>query len=310
MAPAPLAPVYEGLLTNLRHGTHYALDSATNGGPVATIPPLSPLSIAYIPIAPQELALIAGLAAMVVCAWLAGRIRGATAGAVALVIAAMLPSMWDTSLSVVLAGACLVVAVALLDGRRMTASRALWAGIVLGLAVLARTDVLLVVPLLLGWSRYRGTSPLRIGVAGIAGALINAPWWLFIHNRTGSWLPAPTVSVFLNDPLAIGHFRSASGWIGGLLAIGVAVALARGTQLWLEWWVLWTVPGVALLLALTDLPNRDPLSWSAPMLVSLIGAGVAERLHDEHQAFGAPPRRRAGAMVGPLPTRGANGDRW
>ena len=310
LAPAPLAAAYDGLLTNLRLGTHYAVETATNAGPVAAIPPLAPLTLAYAPIAPRMLAVLAGVAAMFVCAWLAGRIRGMAAGAVALVIAAVLPSMWDTSLSVVLAGLGLVAAVTLLDGRHVTARRALWAGIVLGLAVLARTEVLLVLPLVLGWTWQRGTSSHRVAVAGIASLLTVAPWWVFIHGRTGSLLPAPTAAAFLNDPVGVGSARSASGWIGGLMAIGVAVVLARGTRLWREWWVLWAVPGVALLLALTDLPDRDPLSWSAPMLISLIGAGVAERLHDDHPAFGTPPRARTGSIVGPLPSRGANGERW
>jgi hypothetical protein len=309
MAPAPLAPAYDGLVTNLRLGTHYALDSVTNAGPIAAIPPLSPLTIAYMPIAPQELAVIAGIAAMGLSGWLAGRIRGMTAGGAALVIAVILPSMWDTSLAVVLAGACLLVAVALLDGRRTSPARALWAGAALGLAILARTEVVLVVPLILAWSRDRGMPGLRVLVTGIAALLTTAPWWVFVHDRTGSLLPTPTIASFLNDPLGIGHSRSASGWIGGVLAIGVAIALTRGTRLWRQWWVLWAVPGVALLLALTDLPSRDPLSWSAPMLVSLIGAGVAERLHDDHQAFGVPSPRRAGSMVGPLPTRGSSGTR-
>jgi len=297
LAPRALAAVYDPLLMNLRLGTHYSLELATNLGAPASLPPLAPVTIAYLPLAPRLLLVIAGLATMVVCGQVGNRLGGVWAGVMTLAIAAVLPSMWDAPLSAVLAGLCLIAAVALVDGRRATTTRVVCGGLAMGMAVLARPETVLVLPMLVLWSWDRGAAPRRLWQMSATALVTMAPWWVWIHQEVGGFLPTSSLASFLNDPVQVDRHAPVLAGLVAVVAIGVAVSQGRRARLWRDWWILLVVPLLSLALAATDLPGRDPLGWSAPLVVVVLGVGLASWLDPPPE----PERKRNGSVTGPLP---------
>ena len=297
LAPRALALPYEPLLVNLRLGTRFTQDVVTSAGAPAPSPPLSPLIIAYVPLSPRLLLVLAGLATMTICGFLGARIAGVRAGLVVLVLAALVPSMWDAPLAVVVAGLCLTTAVMLVDGDRTSSSRVAWGGIVLGLAVLSRPETLLVLPLVLVWSWDRGMAPRQLWTMALAAVATMAPWWVWIHQQTGGVLPATTLATFLNDPVSVSRHARSLSWLVAVVVLAAALGLSARRRLWRDWWILWALPVVSLVLATSDLPARDPLGWAAPLAVTLLGVCVAQVFIPQTDV----EQRRKGAMTGPLP---------
>lgn len=298
LAPPALSAAYDGLLANLRHGTSYAVGLATAAGFPVSTPPLAPLTVAYVPVAARELTVIFGLITLVACGRLGMRLRGLWAGGLALTIGAVLPAMWDVPLPVILAGLALIGAVMMADGAEITRTRAVWAGVLLGLAVLARPETAVVVGLVVVWSWDRGTRRRHLVAMGAVAVATAAPWWVWLHGQFGGFLPAEGLGAFMNDPLSANrHAPLLTACLAGA-TLGVAMALARRRQLWRDWWILWAVPLMAMLLDVLEVQYRDPLSWSAPLAVALLAAGLAQSLG---RARSEPARRRGGAVTGPLP---------
>ena len=308
-APAALLPFYDPLITNLRLGTQFSFDSVTNLGPPATVPPMAPLAVAFVPLAPQALLMVTGVTVMVVCGQLGRRLGGPWGRAATLVVAALLPSMWLAPLTVALAGFGLVAAVSLLvedpveraltdvgptrgnrTGRnRVTGVRALWAGAFLGFAVMARPETALVVPLVIVWAWDRGTAPTRLLQMAAAAAVTVAPWWIWVHEQVGGVLPASSLASFLNDPSRGGRTVGLTGWLIPLAVLSATFITSRRAGLLQDCWILIAVPVLGLLLAFTDLPARDPLGWSAPLLAvaagSTLGRAVQSAVGSARSAY-------------------------
>lgn len=295
LAPRALPVALEPLLMNLRLGRRFTLDLLTNAGAAAPTPPLSPLIIAYVPLPATVVLLFAGLATVVVCGRLGRHLGGRWTGVVVMAIAALLPSMWNAPLPIVLAGLCLIGAVMLVDGARTTSSRAVWGGVIFGLAVTARPETLLVLPLVLLWSWDRGSTPGQLGLIGGAALATVSPWWVWIHQQAGGLVPATTVATFLNDAASAARNGQILGSVAGVVALAVAIGLS-GRRIRREWWILWVVPIVSVLLSTSDLPARDALGWSAPLAAVLCGVAVAQRMG----VYVPPLPRRPRPAVGPI----------
>jgi hypothetical protein len=129
-----------------------------------------------------------------VLAWVAYRFAGRIAAVTAAALWAISPvaiSMavggLETSLAIL--GAVALVAAWMWANDTASTRRAVVAGVVAGLAVLARIDVLLLVALLGTLQLWRG--PRRLLVPGaIAGAVVVAPWWIWCTLQFGT--PVPT----------------------------------------------------------------------------------------------------------------------
>ncbi len=139
------------------------------------------------------LLVVVDAATIVVLGWIAYRLAGKVAAVVAAGLWALSPvgvAMSLGGLETSLAMFCEVglVAVWIWGNDRQTALRWAVVGAVAGLTVLARTDGLLLVALLVVIQLWRG--PRRPLVPGaIAGAVVLAPWWVWCTLTFGTPLP-------------------------------------------------------------------------------------------------------------------------
>jgi 4-amino-4-deoxy-L-arabinose transferase-like glycosyltransferase len=128
--------------------------------------------------------------------WVLGRfveeVAGSTAGVVAALIAALYPNLWmndglvmSESISTLLVALCLWTAWRAVQRDEPAHFRRsmVGLGVLLGLAVLARSELALFVPLLLGWmvlARRRADLPWRSAVVGLVTAVaVVSPWVVF-----------------------------------------------------------------------------------------------------------------------------------
>jgi 4-amino-4-deoxy-L-arabinose transferase-like glycosyltransferase len=136
------------------------------------------------------------LAAGLALVWVLGRfvdeLAGRTAGIVAALIAALYPNLWmndglvmSESISTLLVALCLWTAWRAVQRDEPAHFRRsmVGLGVLLGLAVLARSELALFVPLLLGWmvlARRRADLPWRSAVVGLVTAVaVVSPWVVF-----------------------------------------------------------------------------------------------------------------------------------
>lgn len=147
------------------------------------------------------LLVVADTVTIAVLGWVAWRIAaaatGPVAGKVAAITAALVWAASPVAISMALGGletslavcfAALLVAVWVHAGDRASTGWWVLAGVVAGLAVLARVDVLLLVALLGAWQLWRG--PRRALVpAGIAAVVVLAPWWIYCAVQFGTPIP-------------------------------------------------------------------------------------------------------------------------
>jgi hypothetical protein len=137
---------------------------------------------------------VVGAVGVVLVGLLAGRLGGPRAAVIAGVLAATYPMLWindgqlmSESLYIPLVAGLLLAAYQLYE--RPTVGRALALGALVSLAALTRGEAvlffpLLVVPLVLGFRRLPLLRRAALcGVAGVAGALVLAPWFLFNLSR-------------------------------------------------------------------------------------------------------------------------------
>src|SRR5262249_5688781 len=123
--------------------------------------------------------------------------RASFAGRVAAVAAAALWAISPVAVSTALGGletslailcAIALVALWMWTNDRPSTRRAVVVGVVAGLTVLARVDLVLLVALLVALQLCRG--PRRLVVPGVvAGALVLAPWWLWCTLQFGTPVP-------------------------------------------------------------------------------------------------------------------------
>jgi hypothetical protein len=210
--------------------------------------------------ADMVLLVLADTVTIAVLGWLAWRLAGKVAAITAAVIWASSPiavSMalggLETSLAVCFA-ALLVAAWIRADDGGTATGRWVLAGVVAGLAVLARFDAMLLVALLGAMQLWRG--PRRVLVpAGIAAAVVLAPWWIYCTVQFGSPVPTSGRAEHALAPLAPfssrGFAQIAGAVAGGPFTswrslrvalderpgLGVALfVLAAALLLFVAWW--------------------------------------------------------------------------
>lgn len=299
LSSAPLDPVaYGPLIDNLRLGLDYSLRTPSGGVLAAAYPPLAPVVVAYFPLGPANAQLLVSTATVVVAAVYAHRIRGRSAALLAALLAALAPSMWAPQLPTLLAALFVACGVALADpmhsppfdlpaGTRprvtvLSGRRGLLAGACLGLAFLARPDAGIAVPVVIAWlvlatpkgERPRGPiAALVVGFVAVAAPWLNAVW-----SQVGLPWPTESLATTLNDPTAATRLPALAMFGAGV--IGVALTGVAASALWSRRIALlpcFAIPAAAVLLGLTGLPNRDLLSWSAPLAVVLVATWLAPK---------------------------------
>jgi hypothetical protein len=139
------------------------------------------------------LLVVADTATIAILAWVAYRLAGKTAAVVAAALWAISPvgiSMSFGGLETSLAMFLQISLVAAWIWANDRSSVLRWAavGVVAGLSVLARVDALLLIGLLVLVQLWRG--PRRaLAPAGLAGAVVLAPWWIWCARTFGTPLP-------------------------------------------------------------------------------------------------------------------------
>ena len=155
---------------------------------------LAPFSRGDDPVRWQRLAtMLAGIGAVVVIGFLARRIAGPRAAVVAVGVAALYPNLWmNDGLVMSESIGCLVLALALLCFARWIDDGSgvdlLAAGALLGLAGLARSEMLLALPILavvVAWRGRadRGRAVGRAAVFVLAGFVVLVPWTVYNLSR-------------------------------------------------------------------------------------------------------------------------------
>ncbi|MGH9133577.1 MAG: ArnT family glycosyltransferase [Ilumatobacteraceae bacterium] len=185
---------YSAQAVKIAHGDGFV--DPFYGGPSAEHGPLTPLLVAPVswiddPVPWQRMVMTAtGLAVVIGIGLLARRVAGWWVAVVATALAAVYPNLWmNDSLVMSEAPAALCVVVALwlaLDladvTRSVTVGRALACGVAIGLAGLARSELVLLVPLLaiVVWRARRGSDdPQRVRAVVLVGCgcvAILTPW--------------------------------------------------------------------------------------------------------------------------------------
>lgn len=160
---------------------------------------------------------------VVVLAWVAYRFAGRVAAVTAAALWAVSPVAVSMALggletSLAILGAVALVAAWIWANDTATTKRAVVAGVVAGLAVLARVDVALLVALLAGLQLWRG--PRRVLMPGaIAGAVVVAPWWIWCTVQFGT--PVPTSGSAAHDLAPLPPFaREGMAQVAGAVAGG------------------------------------------------------------------------------------------
>ena len=192
----------------LNDSIYYSIQAAQNADgnwfaeplsrtPGAEHPPLTVLAITPASLLPSPVfwqratTTLFGIAAVALIALLGTRLGGRRVGVVAAAIAAVYPNLWLSdglvmSESIAVALVTVVMIAALWHGERFTPASAALCGAALGLAALARSELLLLVPLLavvgLGTQdrrRWLG----RAAVLAGAAALVVMPWLVWTSIR-------------------------------------------------------------------------------------------------------------------------------
>jgi hypothetical protein len=160
---------------------------------------------------------------IVVLAWVAYRFAGRAAAITAAALWAVSPvavSMalggLETSLAIFFAMG--LVAAWIWANDTATTRRAAFAGVVAGLAVLARVDISFLIVLLVALQLWRG--PRRLLLPGaIAGAVVVAPWWIYCTIHFGT--PVPTSGAAAHRLIDVPPFSQVSiAQVAGAVAGG------------------------------------------------------------------------------------------
>jgi hypothetical protein len=236
------------------------------------------------------LLVVVDTATIVVLAWVAYRFAGRVAAVVAAALWAISPVAISMALggletSLAILGAVGLVAMWIWANDHPTTRRWIAVGVVAGLAVLARIDILLLVALLGALQLWRG--PRRQLVPGaFAGAVVLAPWWIWCTATFGT--PIPTSGSAAHDLAPLRPFaregmaQVAGAVVGGpfdvwrslrlrlndhpLVGVAVFWALVAGLLL-VSWW--WTRARTGPTAAVATLP-----AFAAGLLVFYAWFGV------------------------------------
>ena len=161
--PDRLPPGYLSLADNLALGRGYLLGLGGDARATGILTPLTPLIIAFAPVGPRAALIAVSTSTVVMTGLLATRLFNRRVGVTAAVLAAMLPSLWGQQLPEALAALAVVVALLLADPYQTRPWRLMLAGSAIGVGMLARPEVVLVVPLVIcWWLAARATT--RLGV--------------------------------------------------------------------------------------------------------------------------------------------------
>jgi hypothetical protein len=198
---------YDMQATLIGRGYGFALPFAPSIRPTALHPPLYPLLLSVTSLfgtdsrlAHQFVALLMGIAGVVVIGLLGREVGGRAVGLVAAALAALYPNLWVLDARLWSEGlAATLTALALLFAyrfrRRRTMVDALLLGAALGLAGLARSETLLLLVLvavpiaLLGNGESWGRKLTFVGVIGAVTVAVLSPW--VIRNLTTFERPVP-----------------------------------------------------------------------------------------------------------------------
>jgi hypothetical protein len=322
VAPPALSSAYDGLVTSLRLGASYSL-VGPGGAPTAAIPPFAPGLAAYSPLSGRFLLAVLAAGAVVLVIRVTYRRAGYGAAVAAAVFAAISPAVWGVQLGVALAGLSVLGAVALADPTRLRMRRAIGAGVLCGVAGLARPDALVAVPVLMAWivwndeAHRRGT--VRVSrsrtaarerawarAAGLlaAAAVVMAPWLTYVRDTFDTVLPADTWQAALADP----HANDRAGGLTGLLLAGVCVAavgalLARRRFRWAvegrDWLPFLVLPLVCVAITVIEPAGRDAFSWSGLLVTVVAGWAVAPTLTRRRSASASRPASTSARRQGP-----------
>jgi 4-amino-4-deoxy-L-arabinose transferase-like glycosyltransferase len=192
LAPPALPPDYVPVVRNLAAGLGlrdvYQQTSVLH-------PPLAALVGAFFPGRPAHALFLASMVTVVACTLLAFWLAGRRAALVAGLLAALLPSFWGQQLPEALAAAGVASAFAFAVPVRASGRRMAVAGVGLGLASLARPEVVLLVPIAAAWvlvgRRASVRRPRALAITLVAAAFaVLLPWQLWAHHETGGWLPS------------------------------------------------------------------------------------------------------------------------
>ena len=229
------------------------------------------------------LLVVVDTATIVVLAWIAYRVAGRVAAVVAAALWAISPVAVSMALggletSLAIFGAMTLVATWIWANDRPSTRRAVVTGVVAGLAVLARVDLLLLIALLGGLQLWRG--PRRLIVPGaIAGAVVLAPWWIWCTIQFGT--PVPTSGSAAHRLAPLSPFaREGMAQVAGAVAGGP--------------FDVWR----SLRVRLNDHPVVGMLVfWAFVVALVLVGAWWARRRVMPQLAVAALPVFAAGLLV-------------
>lgn len=173
---------------------------------------------------------------IVVLAWIAYRFAGRVAAVVAAALWAVSPVAVSMALggletSLAILGAMALVAAWMWANDTPSTRRAAVAGVIAGLAVLARVDVALLVALLALLQLWRGSRRLLLPGA-IAGAVVVAPWWIWCTIQFGT--PVPTSGSAAHELAPLSPFaRQGLAQVAGAV-VGGPFDVWRSLREWLN----------------------------------------------------------------------------
>jgi hypothetical protein len=193
-APPPMRVDFAEVVTNLSLGNGYTRGTPPALDPTALHPPLAPVLAAIFPGRLDAVQVLVSSLVVLAVAGLGARIGGLRAAIGAGIIAALLPSLWGLQLPEALAALGVTAGVFFAWPDRATASAAALAGACLGLAVLARPEAVLAIPVVVAWMvlRTRWNAPPVIACALVA-MLVVGPWLAWTQTRFGTILPSTSL---------------------------------------------------------------------------------------------------------------------
>ncbi len=278
LSPHALPPEYDLLIENLRLGTGFSVAVPSGGVPLGVFPPLTVSLVAYFPLGPTVALLLVSLGTVALAARVALDWFGRGASVLTAAIVAVVPAFWTQQLPIQLASALVLGGVMLADPRRLTTTRAALAGLCLGGAFLARPDAGLAVIVVLAWLALQKGWAARgeIGALALTTVVVIAPWLNFIWTEFGLPWPMRTLAATLNDPSTRSRLPAALTFLLGLVLVAAMVPALRARRDDIRAYLPYIVlPVLSLGLMFTNLPNREPLGWTAPLAAVMIGPWLA-----------------------------------
>jgi len=189
-------------------------------------------------------------------------------------VAAALPAVWGVGGPEALASAGVVGAVLLARPSLIDPGRAAGAGLLAGLAALARPDALVVLPVLVAWVLVAGRPTRRarrsLAWLGGAAAAVLVPWLLWAHGDTGRWLIAASLGPAPDRWGPIGVAAVVTG-VATLVVLVVACTRTFRGRLAVMLPLVALPAWCAAMTLLEGLGHGAPLSWAGPLAAVVVG---------------------------------------